>query len=308
MSDMKLEQANRQGVIPLIGIYSLSGNGKTMSSLLMARGIVGETGTVGMIDTEAGRGSLYAEEIPGGYNKVNLATPFTSDRYMDAIRVVENSCDIGIMDSATHAWEDEGGVLEQADKNKEKSGKPGVHNWTKPKMENKRMLHKIKQSRIPWIICLRAHYKTRQTKIKGKTQIRKDDVVTAIQDDDFVFEMTIHGWLDDEHKMNLTKCPHPDIRDCFPDGPITVETGKAIAEWCKGGKSKPKPKKDGVAELKKKLWKLLQNSTGKGKNLTVNDAEQYVWNEELMADDTRLKDLGISAMKDIINELEGTEQ
>ena len=75
MSDMKLEQANRQGVIPLIGIYSLSGNGKTMSSLLMARGIVGNEGTVGMIDTEAGRGSLYADVVPGGFQTLDMLPP-----------------------------------------------------------------------------------------------------------------------------------------------------------------------------------------------------------------------------------------
>src|SRR6185369_4310727 len=71
---MTIKKASRTGVKPLIGFYSESGCGKTMSGLLLARGLVGPSGKIVMIDTESGRGSLYADVIEGGYDVLEFAS------------------------------------------------------------------------------------------------------------------------------------------------------------------------------------------------------------------------------------------
>lgn len=257
---MEIKTATRQGVKPLIGLFSESGCGKTMSSLLLARGFVGAKGKIVMLDTESGRGSLYADVIPGGYDVIEMREPFSPARYIEAVQTVEKSgAGILVIDSASHEWEGIGGVLDMAMENESRSGKPGLHNWKQPKMEHAKFMLKMLQSSLPIIVCLRAKFKTRQGKDeRGKTVIIKDDHTTPIQADDFIFEMTAHGEIMQDHSLRLTKCSHPALRDCFPSAkPITSQHGEMLAAWCNSaGSPKPTKKSDPLAALKKELWDL----------------------------------------------------
>lgn len=206
-----------------------------MSALLLARGFVGPKGRIVMADSESRRGSLYADVIEGGFDVLDLDEPFTPARYVDVITAVEQSgASIGVLDSGSHEWEGIGGVLDQAAENESESKRAGLHNWKRPKFEHAKFVQKLLKSSIPWVICLRAKFKTRQGKDeKGKTVIIKDDHVSPIQAEDFIFECTAHAEVLPDHSINLTKCSHPALRDCFPSkGPITIEHGAAIAKWC----------------------------------------------------------------------------
>lgn len=252
----EIKQASRQGVKPLIGIFAESGCGKTMSSLLLARGIVGPTGRIVLADTESGRGQMFADEIPGGYETISVEPPFSPKRCVELIEFVEKSgADIGIIDSGSHFWEGIGGVLDQAMENEERSKKAGLHNWKTPKMDHAQMVLRLQQSKIPWIICLRAKFKTRQLREPGKpTQIVKDDKTSPIQDENFIFEMTAHLEILPDHTITLTKKGTAALAQCFPADrkePITVKHGEAIARWANNGAATPapeKPKMDPEAE------------------------------------------------------------
>ena len=246
---LTFKPAKRENTKPLIGMYSESGWGKTYSALLLARGIAGDAGKIAMLDTESGRGSLYADVIPGGYDVITMEEPFSPQAYIDAITAAEVAgYGVLIIDSASHEWEGIGGVTHMAQlisqKRSERYNKPwdGVvqfGDWKEPKMQHQRFVLKLLQSKLTVIVCLRAKYKSKQIKnSKGKTEIIKDDFTTPIQADDFIFEMTAHMEILKNHSIRLTKCSHPDLRKCFEDGkPITVDTGKRIAEWASGGGS-----------------------------------------------------------------------
>jgi hypothetical protein len=242
MSEFIIKPATRQAVKPLIGLYSESGCGKTYSALLLARGIVGPTGKIVMADSESGRGDLYCDVLPGSYNTLTMANPFSPARHIGMIEAVEQSgAGIGILDSGSHEWEGLGGVLDMAAQSEEKSGK-SLNNWRMPKLEHAKFMLRLLQSSIPWIVCLRAKYKTRQIKENGKTVIVKDEVTTPIQADDFIFEMTAHAEILPNHSIILSKCSHPDLRKCFPADkttPLTIEHGEMIARWCNAGTVKP---------------------------------------------------------------------
>jgi len=280
MSELRILPATRQGVKPLIGLYSESGCGKTMSGLLLARGLVGLSGRIVMIDTESGRGSLYADVIPGGYDVLELREPFSPARYIEAIQSVEKSgAGVGLIDSGSHEWEGLNGVLDMAAERESKSGKPGLHNWREPKMEHAKFMLKLLQSTLPWIICLRAKHKTRQAKnAQGRTEIVKEDFTTPIQADDFIFEMTCHGEILQDHTFRLTKCSHPSLRQCMPNNEMTtIEHGKRLAEWCA---SPAKPETDPVRELARELWGILKSVRGTEQNW--NAANQWLYREEIL--------------------------
>jgi hypothetical protein len=243
-TNFPIKKATRQNVKPLIAIYAESGCGKTMSALLMARGIAGPNGKIILADSESGRGSLYADVIPGGYETFDLCAPFSPQRYIDAIDVMEEAgADVGIIDSGSHEWEGIGGVLEMAGDNEERTKKAGLHNWKQPKLEHARFVQRLLRTKMPVIVCLRAKHKSRQTKnAQGKTEIVKDDFASPIQAEDFIFEATAHLEIMPDHTIRLTKCSHPDLGKCFPEDfkrPINVSDGEAIARWSVGAAPAP---------------------------------------------------------------------
>jgi hypothetical protein len=264
----QIKRATRQGVIPLVGLYAESGCGKTMSALLLARGLVGASGDIHMIDTESRRGSLYADVIPGGYSVLDLEPPFTPERYIEATQaVIAEGAKVIVVDSMSHEWEGMGGVLDMAGENEDRTKKSGLHNWKQPKFEHAKLVQFLLRCPVPLVVCIRAKYKTRQKKINGETKIVKDDVTSPIQADDFIFEMTAHAEILPDHSINLTKCSHPDLRKCFPEsGPIAIQHGEMIAKWCAAGASGAAVKKASVPTPsledranKKKLWDITQH-------------------------------------------------
>lgn len=239
-TDFQIKKATRTGVKPMIAMYAESGCGKTMSALLLARGMAGLEGKIILADSESGRGSLYADVIPGGYETFDLMPPFSPQRYIAAIDAMENAgAAVGILDSGSHEWEGIGGVLEMAGDNEDRTGKPGLHNWKAPKLEHAKFVQRLLRSKMPIIVCLRAKHKSRQVKNdRGKTEIVKDDFASPIQAEDFIFEATAHLEIMPDHTIRLTKCSHPDLGKCFPEdfkAPISIRHGELVSQWASAG-------------------------------------------------------------------------
>ncbi len=239
----EIKKATRAGIKPLIVAYSESGCGKTMSALLLARGLAGPDGKIVVADSESRRASLYADVIPGGFETFDLCAPFSPARYVEAVDAIEASgAAVGIIDSGSHEWEGAAGVLDMAAEIEHRSGKTGLHCWRVPKFEHAKFLLRLLQTKIPFIVCLRAKYKSRQVKENGKTVIVKDEKTSPIQAEDFIFEATCHFEILQNHTILLTKCSHPALRDCFPvNAPITVANGAKLAAWCSGSAVETKP-------------------------------------------------------------------
>ncbi len=315
-----IKDATRQGIKPLIGVYGESGCGKTYSALLLARGFVGPSAKIVMCDSESGRGSLYADVLPGGYKTLELTTPFSPRRYIEAIEAIEASgAAIGIIDSASHEWEGIGGVLDMAGDSEASSGKAGLHNWKMPKLEHAKFMLRMLQSSIPWIVCLRAKYKSRQTKGTqemadngaitrnqiGKTVILKDDHTSPIQAEDFIYEMTAHFEVMPDHTIHLTKQSHPDLGACFPADykePIGLKHGELVAAWANGGAAAKKPSvaSPDVQKAKSALWNLV-----KPKFATVQEFEQHCLDNNLMTDDEKLSDLSAERLQKLTEKMKG---
>jgi len=311
MSDFQIIKATRTGVKPLIGFYSESGCGKTMSAMLLARGLVGKDGKIVMIDTESGRGSLYADVIPGGYDVLHLREPFSPMRYIEAIKAVETSgAQVGVLDSGSHEWEGLGGVIDMATEREQKSGKSGLHNWREPKLEHQKFMLKLLQSPLPWIICLRAKFKTRQGKnAQGRTEIVKDEHTSPIQAEDFIFEMTCHGEVMPDHTFRLTKCSHPALRQAMPNNELTtIEHGQRLAHWCAspGGPGTQK-NGNGKGELLGKLRGLTEAIHGWKAGMKPAEWQaakpklsQFLWDENILSDTESLDDLDAERLAEVI--------
>lgn len=239
---------------PLIGIYAESGAGKTYSALLLAKGFAGDMSKVGMIETESGRGEVFADDpIVGGFQVLSLRDDFSPKAYGAAIDVAGKAgLKVLIVDSASHEWEGAGGVLGMAAANQE-AGKKGPIVWQQPKMQHQReFMLKLMQTPVPLVIvCMRAKYPMKETVKDGKKDWVRSETLEPKQADDILFEMMVHGWVDQAHNFHVTKYTKDAFKQIFIDGkPITVETGKKLSDWAKGANV---PKIDYTNELRQLL-------------------------------------------------------
>lgn len=237
MSIVTFTKVQRLGTHAIIALSGMSGSGKTYSAILIARGLVGPSGRVAMLDTESGRGRMYAN-LAGGYDYGELTPPFTPERYSEAIKGAEEAgYEALIIDSGSHEWEGIGGTLEQADNGKDKQGNDlkGLIKWAAPKARHKRFVQSLLNTRMHLIICLRAKEKMVQ---KGDKIVSEGYV--SIQDKRFIYETTVQLFMPHEDPRRLgiprlDKCPE-DLLPAFPANErVTVKTGELIGAWVKGG-------------------------------------------------------------------------
>jgi hypothetical protein len=244
-----------------------------MSALLLARGIAGPKGRVCLIDSESGRGSIFADLIPGGYSVLDLEAPFSPPRYEEAIATAEKQADVVVVDSMSHEWSGEGGVLDWAEQELERMGggdNNKMRSWIKPKMAHKMMVQRLLRVKCALICCLRGEEKTHMVKNASKNQVITDEFSSPLFDPRFIFELLLNFETVQRNGQGgyviPRKITHPTVAAVLPaeNQQVSVATGEALAKWCNGGATEKA--KDG----KGKLWSLAQKWTGK---LTLEEVE-----------------------------------
>lgn len=287
MSGFQIRPAKRTSAKPLIGLYSESGGGKTWGALLIAKGFIGDMSKVVMIETESGRGEVYADDpVVGGYNVLSIADDYSPEKYGEAIDAVNKAgMQALIIDSASHEWEGVGGVLDMAAKNQD-AGKKGQQVWTIPKItHNRQFILKLLGTPVPLVIvCMRAKYPLKEVQKQGggKDMVRAD-VPEPKQSDDILYEMMVHGWFDKEHKFHRTNCTEAGLKEVFVDGEIiTVETGKRLAEWAKGG-LKPKSSAEIRTEFEKQIAGTSQRLALNPIGTAIRDAKTQMSADDFQA-------------------------
>lgn len=244
---MQFKKASRSMARVKIAIGGVSGSGKTMSSLLMAFGLVqAEHPTwspaecwehICIIDTENASGSLYVGAQVGTtkigeYNAIDIDPPFEAAKYIDAIHMAEqNDQQVIIIDSMSHAWSASGGALDKHAVLTQRGGNSYTA-WAPVKKQIGAMMDAILQSPSHIIADFRAKQQYVQQKSdKGKTVVRNVGLGFVFQDG-MEFEFTTLFYLDNDHIANATK----DRTGLFTGKffTITADTGKKFYEWLSG--------------------------------------------------------------------------
>ena len=155
MTTFEIKKAERKGSKVFVQLAGLSDSGKTYSAIQLARGLVGEKGKIGFIDTEQRRASHYAD-VAGGFDVIDMTAPFSPENYIKATKTFKDAgFDCLIIDSMSHEWDGIGGVLNMAEEQKSSKGYAlkGQAKWLKPKLEHKKMMNFLLQSDMHIICC-----------------------------------------------------------------------------------------------------------------------------------------------------------
>jgi hypothetical protein len=195
---MMIRKAERRQAKLRLGISGASGSGKTWSALEIATGMGGK---IGMIDTEAGRGELYGNDFE--YDIIRLEAPYSVERYIEAIKMFEKAgYDILIIDSLSHAWVGEGGVLSVVDKAGNNSFTQG---WKAGTPKHNSLIEAMVTSSLHIITTLRV--KTEyvvEKNDRGKAEPRKIGL-SPVQRDGLEYEFTVFMDISQEHTAHVTK-------------------------------------------------------------------------------------------------------
>ena len=245
------KKAVREQTGLLIGLAGGTGSGKSYSALRLASGISGDR-AFAVIDTEAGRALHYSDKF--SFDHGDLKPPFSPQAYAEAILSADMAgYPVIVVDSMTHEWASEGGVLEMHEDELErmagddyaKRERVKMAAWIKPKMDHKKMVQRLLQVRAHLILCFRAEEKVEMIKDdKGKTVIVPKTSLTGINgwtpvcEKNLPFELTASFLLTaDAPGMPKAIKLQEQHKSMFPlDKPIDEESGRKVSAWASGGK------------------------------------------------------------------------
>lgn len=231
---MELKKAERKKAKIRLGLSGPSGFGKTYSSLLIAKGLVGEWNKIALIDTENGSGELYSDL--GEYNVITLEAPYSPERYIKAIKTCEDagmSCII--IDSITHEWDGDGGCL---DIQNQLGGR--YQDWAKVTPRHNAFIQAILTSKCHVITTVRKKQDYEMSEVNGRKKVEKVGM-KEITREGYEYELTMNlEIINDKHLVKASK----DRTGLFMNQPEmmpTEKTGELIREWCENGAELPEP-------------------------------------------------------------------
>lgn len=224
---MEFKRAQRKRAKLRLGIAGPSGSGKTFSALLIASGIA-PWSKVAVIDSENGSAELYAHL--GNYSVMTLAPPYNPEKYINAIHIAEQSgFEVIIIDSLSHCWSGEGGILDQqgrASDTKYKGNSWAA--WREFTPKHNALVEAMLKSPCHVIATMRSKTEYVQVTENGKPAIKKMGTA-PVQRDGMEYEFTVFIDLSTEHIAT----PSKDRTSLF-DGTYfkpSAETGQKLLSW-----------------------------------------------------------------------------
>ena len=163
-----------------------------------------------LIDTENESGSLYvgkqiAGVIVGEYLTINLEAPYSAARYLEAIDLAEQAgVEYLVIDSLSHAWTGEGGLLDVQGNVAKRSGNSYTA-WREVTPLHNKLVDRILQCPMHVAVTLRT--KTEyviEDSGNGKKTPRKIGMAPVFRDG-VEYEFTIFFELDQSHAAAATK-------------------------------------------------------------------------------------------------------
>ena len=223
-----------------------TGSGKTVGALITAKGLIQGMypdldpssqkfwDKIGVIDTEHNRSKIYADttignDYIGRFVHVEFEPPFDVDGYIAAAETLKSAgCNVIVVDSLTHAWNDTGGLLEL---HNDMGGQFAT--WKKINPIIKRLYAAFTSDPDVHIITtVRSKMKYEATTTEtGKMGVSKIGLKPVMRDD-FEYEVLSALHFDEDHKVTVVK----DNTQVFDSGVfMTANYGKELYEFLTQG-------------------------------------------------------------------------
>lgn len=221
-----------------IAMTGPSGSGKTLSSLYLAYGITGDWSRIALIDTEHQRGRFYANRTDlntGEFLYAEMSAPYSPEKYIDYVQSAAKAVGpdgVVIVDSFSHCWDNEGGVLDIKSEIAKTTKKNDYTAWDEAGKIQNNLVNTILSVDCHTIITMRTKMAyAMEVNDRGKTVPVKIGLA-PVQRENTEYEFDMCFLISREHIASLSK------DTTFLDnwtGVITPELGKQLGEWLSEG-------------------------------------------------------------------------
>lgn len=264
-----------------LGLQGPSGSGKTLGALALATQIVGPNGRIALADTEAGSASLYASQY--NFDAMGITPPYLSKKYEEAIaEAADQGYDILVLDSLSHQWAGEGGILARKEALDLRGGS-SFNNWAKFTPEQEKFKATIVNAPIHIIGTLRtkSDYILKENS-KGKQEPQKVGLA-AIQREGMEYELDINFEIQMDHKAVVSKdrtflFSTTEMLDLL-DGSV----GKRISEWMAGAKPVVLASEDQIIAILDLAKDDAERASLKTRTKGISEATAKDWIEKLQS-------------------------
>lgn len=228
----KATKRRRKARVALMGP---TGSGKTWTALEIARGLVGDTGRIAVIDTERGSASLY--ESLTEFDVLEL-TSFAPERYVEAIKAATaGAYDALVIDSWSHAWSGKDGILEYVDQKKKQARGNDFTVWGDATPKQNEMVEAILAAPMHVVVTMRskmAYILEEQERGGRKVQVPRKVGMRPIQRDGVEYEFDVVADMDLDHNLMIAKTRCSILADVVVRKP-TRDLGGTLRAWLEDG-------------------------------------------------------------------------
>lgn len=208
-----------------------SGAGKTWTALEWAH-VLGEN--VALIDTERGSASLYAGHF--AFDVLEMSPPYDPKRLEEALHAAEASgYDVVIVDSWTHFWSGEGGVLDQVDDASARTGGNKFAAWQIGTPIFKRMVDTILGLDCHVIVTMRSKTEWVIEEAGNGKKVPRRIGLAPEQRSGVEYEFTMVGDLDLEHRIVFSKSRCDRLADQVIQPHRAPEAAAVFKAWLADG-------------------------------------------------------------------------
>lgn len=231
--------ATRHQAKARVALIGPTGAGKTWTALEWARTLAGTSGTIGVIDTENDSASLYADTYT--FQSAPWRPPYDAARLAAAISEAAARFDVLVVDSLTHFWQGDGGVLDVVEKEGERA-RNQFAGWRKGTPLWRGLLDALIFAPCHIIVTMRSKMDYVQTKdSEGRARVEKMGMAPVARND-VEYEFTVVGELDQSHRLSITKSRCAALADRTAAAHQAGTLATTLAEWLESaGPPPPEP-------------------------------------------------------------------
>lgn len=244
------QKATKRAVRARIALDGPSGSGKTWTALTFAKTFGSRTAVV---DTERGSASLYADRFD--FDVIEIGPPFDPQRLVDLIKAAEkDGYDTLVIDSLSHFWEGEGGVLDIVDAAGQRAHGNTYAGWKAGSPALRHLIDTILGSDLHVIGTMRSKTEyVLEEDDRGRKVPRKVGMAPVMRAG-VEYEFTVIGDLDIEHRLTISKSRADVLADKVIQPGRAHEAAEAFVAWMNSGAALAS--RDDIDGLKQALNKI----------------------------------------------------